>query len=103
MRGWGYTMTPEMYDTSYLNYPKIFEVLFALQLSAQNLIGQLRIGFASGLLHQLTHKESLKFIFTSSKGFYLSWVGCQKLINNRLDRPRITDHAQAPLVDDRLG
>ena len=74
-----------------------------LQLLAQDLVGQLGIRLTAGLLHQLSDEETLQLGLATTEGLHLIGMGPQQLIDNGFNRSRIADHAEAALVDDRLG
>ena len=43
----------------------------ALELLAEDLVGQLGIRLAASLLHQLTNEEALQFVLATAEGFHL--------------------------------
>ena len=74
-----------------------------LQPLTEDLIGQLGISLATGLLHELTDKEALELFLATTEGFHLGGMRRQQLLNDGGDRRRVTDHAEATLIHDRLG
>ena len=74
-----------------------------LELLAEDLVGKLGICLATGVFHQLAHKEALKLGLATTERLNLIGMSREQLFNDGGDRSRIADHSQPTLINNRLG